>query len=339
MERNEPKYAQDLFEGLTDRFAAVADQAQIAITGGGVQWRCSAQRGPRSCWVGCFEVGGPEFLTFFEEAGRKTAIGRTSSCRETVDAIWHWLDGSPLSVLYQRFCFVDWEKRKLGSIRETALKGSPRLETAARNDLTVTPSGVSHLWFRNHSRSAHIHFASRRESPEANFLWDDSELFRFDAADPATLGAVLTTWLADNAPPSSLRSEFPWLQIGPLADYYEKGSPVEGEFIESWNQMEQVYEGSRFPPRSLVLPFIAELRRAGYDRQLRAGQSIWSLIVSRSRRPRLRPEQPLVSFQFRESSMEVFSSNEAEERIFEIPISMSDTVERVLQRLVARPID
>ena len=88
-----------------------------------------------------------------------------------------------------------------------------------------------------------------------------------------------------------------------------------------------------------MLPFIADLRRAGYDRQLRAGQSIWSLIVSRSRRPRLRPEQPLVSFQFRESSMEVYSSNEAEERIFEIPIGMSDTVERVLQRLVTRPID
>ena len=225
------------------------------------------------------------------------------------------------------------------SIRETALTGFPKLGTASQNELTVTPSGVSHLWFRNDGRSAHIHFATRHESPQANFGWDDSELFRFNAADPAALGAVLAAWLADNAPPSKLRKDFPWLQIGPLADYYEKGNPVEGEFIESWNQMEEVYGGSRFPPRTLVLPFIADLRRAGYDRQLRAGQSIWSLIVSRSRRPRLRPEQPLVSFQFRESSMEVYSSNEAEERIFEIPIGMSDTVERVLQRLVTRPID
>jgi len=37
--------------------------------------------------------------------------------------------------------------------------------------------------------------------------------------------------------------------------------------------------------------------------------------------------------------MEVYSSNEAEERIFEIPIGMSETVERVLRRLVTRPID
>jgi hypothetical protein len=339
MERNEQKYAQDLFEGLKDRFAALADQAQIAITGGGVQWRCSAQRGTRSCWVGCFEVGGPEFLTFFEEDGKKTATGRTSSCRETADAIWLWLDATPLPVMYQRFCFVDSEKRKLMAIRESVLKSFPKLETAARNELVVTGSGVSHLWFRNEPRATHIHFASRRESPEAVSCWDQCEMFRFDAEDPAALGAVLSGWLADNASPSSLRREFPWLQVTPLADYYENGKPVEGEFIESWNQMEQVYEGSRFPPRNLVLPFIAQLRGAGYDRKLRAGQSIWSLIVSRSRRPRLRPEQPLVSFQFRENSMEVFSSNEAEERIFEIPIGMSPTVERVLQRLIARPID
>ncbi len=339
MERNEQKYAQDLYEGLTARFAEIADQAQIAITGGGVQWRCSAQRGARSCWVGCFEVGGPEFLTFFEETGRKIAIGRTSSCRETVDAIWHWLDAAPLDAMYRRFCFVDREKRQLISIRESVLQSFPSLATAARNELTVTPSGVSHLWFRNDMRSAHIHFAGRHDSPEAHFHWDESELFHFDAADVGALSAVLSRWLAANAPPSTLRKEFPWLEIGRLADFYEAGNPVEGEFIESWDQMESVYAGSRFPPRTLVLPFIAELRRAGYDRKLRAGQSIWSLIVSRSRRPRLRPEQPLVSFQFREATMEVFSSGEPEERIFEIPIEMSETVERVLQGLVERPID
>jgi hypothetical protein len=37
--------------------------------------------------------------------------------------------------------------------------------------------------------------------------------------------------------------------------------------------------------------------------------------------------------------MEVFSSNHGEERIFEIPIALSDTVQRVLQRLLERPID
>jgi len=339
MERNEQKYAQDLYEGLTARFSPISEQAQIAMTGGGVQWRCSAERATRSCWTGCFEVGGPEFLTFFEGDGKKVATGRTGSHPETIDAIWTWLDGAPLSAMYERFCFVDWEKRKLIALREDALNAFPAIGKAARIDLTITPSGVSHLWFRTDSRSAHIHFVSRHASPEAVFYWDECEMFRLEARDTASLGALLSRWLVDGAAPSALRGEFSWLDIGRLADFYEKGNPVEGEFIESWDQTEGVYEGSRFPPRSQVLPFIAQLRRAGYDRKLRAGQSIWSLIVSRSRRPRLRPDQPLVSFQFRENSMEVFSRNEAEERIFELPIAMSETVERVLQNLTARPID
>lgn len=339
MERNEEKYAQDLYDGLKKRFASIDSQSQITLTGGGVQWRCSAQRGSRSCWVGCFDVSGPEFLTFFEGDARKIATGRTASQLETIDAIWAWLDGASLPLLYERFCFVDREKRKLMAVREQTLKAFPALATAARNELTVTGAGTCHLWFRTEARSAHLHFLSRHAAPEAIFRWDDSELFRFEAKDNVALAAVLSRWLDGNAPPSTLRKEFPWLHIGRLADYYEKGSPVEGEFIESWDQMEGVYEGSRFPPRTLVIPFINELRRAGYDRQLRAGQSIWSLIVSRSRRARLRPEQPLVSFQFRENSMEVFSRLHEEERLPEIPIGMSDTVRHVLQRLVEHPID
>jgi hypothetical protein len=339
MERNEQKHAQELYESLTSRFATLNGQVRIDMNGGGVQWRCSAERGSRSCWIGCFEASGPEFLTSFEEGARKVAIGRSSSDTETVDAVWHWLNANPLPTLYDRFRFVDWEKRKLMSISECMTKNFPNLSSGVESDLTVTGSGVSHLWYRTESRAAHILFTSRSENPDAAFYWDDCELFRFNAADCNALGAVLSRWLGGNAAPSSLRSEFPWLQIGRLADYYETGRPVEGEFLESWDRMEQIYEGSHFPSRTRILPFIADLRKAGYDRKLRAGQSIWSLIVSRSRRPRVRPEQPLVSFQFHEDTMELFSSNDGEERIPVIPIELSGTVQRALERLVERPID
>ncbi|HEX4309699.1 MAG TPA: hypothetical protein VHZ25_06705 [Acidobacteriaceae bacterium] len=339
MERNEQQYAKDLYDGLIERFAPVADQTQISITGGGVQWRCSAQRGSRSCWVGCFEASGPEFLAFFEDDTKKVATGRTSSKDETVDAIWHWLDGDALAAMYECFRFVDSEKRQLMSIRESALKAFPALGNAAQSELTVTPSGVSHLWFRTPTRAAHVYFDTRHDTPLAVFYWDECELFRFEAKNAVEMAKVLSRWLDDDAAPSALRKEFPWIEIGPLADFYENGHPVEGEFIASWDQTEGVYKGLRFPPPALVMPFIAEMRRAGYDRKVRAGQSMWSLIVSRSRRARLRPEQPLVSFQFRENSMEVFARTQGEERIFEIPIAMSDTVERVLQSLAERPVD
>jgi len=77
---------------------------------------------------------------------------------------------------------------------------------------------------------------------------------------------VLKRWLCDVAMPSTMRTEFPWLSIGDIADYYEKGNPVEGEFIKSWDWMQQFYEDDRFPMKALVLKFIAQLRNAGYDR-------------------------------------------------------------------------
>jgi len=338
MERNEQKHAQELYRGLATRFASLNGQVRIEMTGGGVQWRCSAERGPRACWIGCFEASGPEFMTSFEEGNRKVAVGRCSSDAETVDAVWHWLDAAPLPQMYERFGFVDREKRKLKSISECMARNFPNLGSGVTSELTVTGSGLSHLWYRNSARSAHIHFASQTEAPQAVFFWDESEMFRFGAADCTALGAVLSRWLGGNAPPSELRSEFPWLEIGRLADYYEKGRPVEGEFLESWDRMERVYESSRFP-KALILPFIGELRKAGYDHKLRAGQSLWSLIVSRSRRARVRPDQPLVSFQFHGETMELFSSNGEEERIPVLPIEVSETVVRVLDTLVERQID
>jgi hypothetical protein len=38
-----------------------------------------------------------------------------------------------------------------------------------------------------------------------------------------------------------MRKDFPWLQIDELADYYEAGKPIEGEFIQSWNSIESFY--------------------------------------------------------------------------------------------------
>jgi hypothetical protein len=339
MERNGQRHAQALYSGLTARFSSLNGQVRLNLSNGGVQWRCSVERGPRSCWIGCFEASGPEFLTSFEEGTKKVALGRSSSEAETIEAVWQWLDAAPLPLMYERFGFVDREKRKLMSMSACMAKNFPTLGDEVRREMTVSGSGATLLHLHNGARAAHIQFASHGETPEAVFYWDDSEMFRFDAEDCTAVGAVLSRWLAGNAPPSSLRREFPWLEIGRLADYYEKGSPAEGEFLESWDRLEHAWEGSRLCPGSLVLPFISELRQAGYDHRLRAGQSVWSLIVSRSRRPRVRPDQPLVSFQFHEDTMELFSSNGSEERIPVLPIELSDTVGRVLNRLAEQPID
>jgi hypothetical protein len=63
------------------------------------------------------------------------------------------------------------------------------------------------------------------------------------------------------------------------ADFYDSGNPFEDEFIQGWNWIEQLYGDLNCPQKGRVLQFIAELRKAGYDRKLRAGQSLFTFIV------------------------------------------------------------
>ena len=341
MEHNQEKYARDLHDRLVHRFAAVSAQTEITISGAGVNWKCVAKRVPRSCQVCCFDVRGPEFLTLFIQEENEIAAGRTDSQTEAVDAISYWLDGTPLDALYGRFRFVDSQKRELTRIRNFVVKDFPNLAVAAPSELAYRGSALHDLWFRSETRSAHLYFAGKHEAPEAVFHWDQCALFRFTADDTPALGTVLKRWLCDNAPPSSMRKEFSWVKIGKLADYYENGNPVEGEFIQSWDWIEEFYSDDHFALKRVVLPFLADLRRAGYDRKLRAGQSMWTFILSRSRRHGMRADQPYVrfEFQFREGTMDVLSNTPAEERFGGIAIALSSRVEEVLARLVNQPIN
>jgi len=277
-------------------------------------------------------------LTLFEQQGKEVAAGRTPSQAETTDAVWYWLNDTQLDALYGRFGFVDPQKRELVRIRDFLLRNIASLSLAAPCELQYSGSALYHLWFRSETRSAQVYCGGKDEFPVALFHWDQCELFRFKGSDWPALCAVVKRWLCDNALPSTMRKEFPWLDISELADYYENGNPLEGEFIQSWKMVERFYDDEYFPLKGLVLPFIAELRRAGYDRKLRAGQSLWTLIVSRSRCHGLRAEQPNIAFQFRQGTMDVFSKSQGEERIPGIPIALSGRVEEVLGRLVNQPI-
>lgn len=275
----------------------------------------------------------------FVDDGKETADGRTFSAGEAVEAAWCWLNNVSLDDLYGLFGFVDWQKRELTRIQERIVKDFPDLAHATSLELRLRNSDLYSLWFRNETRSAFLHFDDRDKVPLAIFHWDQCELFRFKAADTPALAAVLKRWLCDSAPPSSMRQEFHWLQIGKLADYYENGNPIEGEFLQSWDKIEQFYNGNTFGLQELVPPFLAELRRAGYDRKLRAGQSMWTLVLSRSRRHGLRADQPCVRFEFqsREGIMDIHSQMTAEERVVAmggIAIAFSSQVQEELARLV-----
>lgn len=121
--------------------------------------------------------------------------------------------------------------------------------------------------------------------------------------------------------------------------HYYTGDPVERDFIQSWEGIAEFFEWmlARIPWKQRVLQFIAQLRDAGYDQKLRAGQSLDMFVVSRSRRHGLRPDQPRVVFCFHNDVMDVLEGNEPEVRGADI--SLSAPVQAVLARLLSREID
>ena len=85
----------------------------------------------------------------------------------------------------------------------------------------------------------------------------------------------------------------------PTSRFYEQGRGIEGEFIGSWCSVERFYQSVQADPFALpVLNLISQLRAAGYERTLRAGTSLFSLVLSRSRRHGLRRGQAFIAFFF-----------------------------------------
>lgn len=119
----------------------------------------------------------------------------------------------------------------------------------------------------------------------------------------------------------------------------ESGNPVECEFVQSWDRMTEFFDVmlAQAPWKDRVLAFINQLRRAGYDRKLRAGQTLDMFVVSRSRFHGLRSDQSRVVFCFHGDAMDVAERNEV--CIRGADISLSTPVEVVLARLLNRPID
>ncbi len=142
--------------------------------------------------------------------------------------------------------------------------------------------------------------------------------------------------------PSEMRSRFPWLMIGDLADYYEAGMPIEGEFIKSWDRMEKFYDDIRCPFADDIKVLMQAMRSRGYDKTLRAGQSLWSLILSRSRRHGMRREQPCIQFWFRNDGMDVINYIEDCRNSTKIPytrIEFTPEIEGLLSQLQSGAID
>lgn len=339
-------HATALHKILLEHFASARSLTDLSITGAGVHWDCIAKRASRSCSIHCFDVRGPdgvhgpEYLASFDEGDQTIAMGRTSLDSEIVPAVSDWLQGASLDTLHSKFRFVDGQKRDLLDISKSVTSLFPELQTTAqvKHDICDLHS----LMFALGDRGCKVSYYGKNPFPDAFFQWDQCELFRFPIEDISAFATVLKRWVCDHAMPSAMRAEFPWIKIGDVANYYERGQPIEGEFIHSWERIEKFYsEMSRenFPVRDDVLNFIRDLRQRGYDKTLRAGQSMFSMILSRSRRHGLRNDQLRMIFNFSKKGIAISS------QLFEAPgfgspkIAVTPELETRLKTLLSAEVD
>ena len=122
---------------------------------------------------------------------------------------------------------------------------------------------------------------------------------------------------------------------------------IEEDFSQSWDWIQRYFH-DLFDPRewwAWLMPIhnlITELRQRGYDRQFRAGQSMYSLVLSRSFKHGLRASQASLVFELlREGGMKI-RYDEVGHLVSEFEVDrveITPEIEALLARLLAQPID
>ncbi len=341
MKYPEEGIARELHRQMVRRFSTLSP----TVDGAGVHWHCDIGRNNRECRIHCFTLRSDsdrEYYTSFQCESEPVAYSRIPSSDQTLEAVADWLNGVELPELYERYSFVDTTKRRLEKILHEVISVASELEKSVESRVIQQIGDIYHLFLRGSNRSCEVSFYGKNEWPDAKFSWDECQLFQYQPHDNVQFASVLNAWLCDVLKPSEMRSKFPWLTIGELADYYEAGTPVEGEFIKSWDEMEEFYDDTRCPFAVDVKSFIRAIRTKGYDRTLRAGQSLWSLILSRSRRHGMREEQPCIQFWFREDGMDVLNYIENHRKGMKIvygQIVFTPEIDALLSQLQSASID
>jgi hypothetical protein len=170
--------------------------------------------------------------------------------------------------------------------------------------------------------------------------WDDCPVGETSNVDENRLGALLVAWIVEKTNPSTLQTQYPEINFNhTLTSYYELGEGIKGEFINSWNEIEAYYN-EFIDEKEDALRLIKEMRSLGLDEKLRAGQSLWFFILSRTRRYGLGLHTPYVQINFLgHKKINVRTYFDGIETKFETEARYQGKLQEVIERLVKKYLD
>ena len=163
-------------------------------------------------------------------------------------------------------------------------------------------------------------------------------MFRFNTDTSENLAAVVNRWIGEQTLPSQLRAEFSWLDIGKLADAYESGRPIEGEFLHSWDYMEHFYDDMKQEFAPDIRQFIAQIRTAGYDKNHFGRANLCGRLCYLARgRHGSEGNQSSVGFDFHPKGMNISTDLDFVQKTY--PIDLTPEVDALLKKLEAQNIE
>lgn len=342
MKSQQERLARELFHKLSRSLQNRQPPVELSLEQVDEHWICHTKRNNSACSIDVNDLLFPEQHITFGRDEINWVTGRIPVRYDLVTAVDDWLAGRSVSEMYEHFQFVERKKLELLFIRARLLQAIPDLEKTTTIQLEPEIGDFCRLHLKGKDRSAEIFFIGKEEYPDVFFAWDDCELFRFKVKDQQQLAQVVKRWICERCMPSTLQEEFPWIELHELAEYYEKGNPIEGEFLFSWQSVEKFYDRimNSSARREKIRAFMDSLRRQGYDKTLRAGQSLSTLVLSRSRRHGLTERQPSLGFHFNQDSVIVYNQLDPDHLLQkEYPgTSLNPEIEALLKHLVAVPI-
>ena len=89
----------------------------------------------------------------------------------------------------------------------------------------------SHVLLKDEDRSCRIYSFSNEQNLKCVFEWDNCPIFEIFSTDVKRLGKIILNWVFEKSMPSTIKTLFPEIEFGILAEYYEKGEGIKGEFL------------------------------------------------------------------------------------------------------------